>query len=291
MKQLFISNGNIKRKIIIDHTKYILGSNSLNKYYIKQAMKQYFDKAKSGYREEIGSKCSFEIDDSPVDKKNSLFYEVTEDYSINEDTRLSTKALMLKYLETLYGNIEYLDTINTLNILVESLSDEVSEHSFIQSEFSTFSPKTLIKLVSAHYFDESYKDEYDLSYEELINLQLNMLGYIARYSKKYAYLFILVDIPIITDEIKKKIDEISKERLYCLVFTNRIKANQVEDICMEEDHYLDFADEEMVYYILNENSNNLYTLEDIKQMMKDYLKDLNEKEHRSFINNLLTYYK
>lgn len=292
MKQLLISNGNINRTIIIDHTKYVLGSNAVNKYYIKQAVRQYFNKTVSGYREEIGSECYFKIDDSPVDKKNTLFYEVTEDYSINEEAKLSTKSLMLKYLETLYSSIDYMDTLNTLNILVESLSDEVSENAFVQSEFSTYSSKLLTKLVTAHYYeDESYKDEYDLSYEDLIILQLNMINYIAMNSKKYAYIILFVDIPLITDEIRSKIDEMYNDRVYCIVFSKTIRDIEIENICVEEDYFLDFANEEMVYYILNEKSTNLYTLEDIKNMINEYLKDLNSREHISLINNLMSYYK
>lgn len=73
MKQLLISSGNINRTIIIDHIKYVLGSNAMNKYYLKQAVRQYFNKTVSGYREEIGSECYFKIDDSPVDKKIHSF--------------------------------------------------------------------------------------------------------------------------------------------------------------------------------------------------------------------------
>lgn len=292
MKQLLISSGNINRTIIINHTKYVLGSNAMNKYYLKQAVRQYFNKTVSGYREEIGSKCYFKIDDSPVDKKNTFFYEVTENYSINDDAKLSTKSLMLKYLETLYSDVNYMDTFNTLNILVESLSDEVSENAFIQSEFSTYSPKLLTKLVTAHYYeDESYKDEYDLSYEDLIILQLNMINYIAVNAKKYAYIILFIDIPLITDEIRSKIDELSKDRVYCLVFSKTVKDTEIENICIEEDYYLDFANEEMVYYILNEKSSILYTLEDIKNMINEFLKDLSSREHISLINNLMSYYK
>lgn len=292
MKQLLISSGNINRTIIIDHIKYVLGSNAMNKYYLKQAVRQYFNKTVSGYREEIGSECYFKIDDSPVDKKNTLFYEVTENYSINDDAKLSTKSLMLKYLETLYSSVDYMDTLNTMNILIESLSDEVSENAFVQSEFSTYSPKLLTKLVTAHYYeDESYKDEYDLSYEDLIILQLNMIDYIVMNSKKYAYIILFIDIHLITDEIKSKIDEISKDRVYCLVFSKTVKDTEIENICVEEDYFLDFANEEMVYYILNEKSTNLYTLEDIKNMINEYLKDLSSREHISLINNLMSYYK
>lgn len=292
MKQLLISSGNINRTIIINHIKYVLGSNAMNKYYLKQAVRQYFNKTVSGYREEKGSECYFKIDDSPVDKKNTFFYEVTENYSINDDAKLSTKSLMLKYLETLYSDVNYMDTLNTLNILVESLSDEVSENAFIQSEFSTYSPKLLTKLVTAHYYeDESYKDEYDLSYEDLIILQLNMIDYIVKNSKKYAYIILFIDIPLITDEIKSKIDELSKDRVYCLVFSKTVKVTEIENICVEEDYFLDFANEEMVYYILNEKSTDLYTLEDIKNMINEYLKDLNSREHVSLINNLMSYYK
>lgn len=292
MKQLLISSGNINRTIIIDHTKYVLGSNAMNKYYLKQAVRQYFNKTVSGYREEIGSECYFKIDDSPVDKKNTFFYEVTENYSINDDAKLNTKSLMLKYLETLYSGIDYMDTLNTLNILIESLSDEVSENAFVQSEFSTYSPKLLTKLVTAHYYeDESYKDEYDLSYEDLIILQLNMINYIVVHSKKYSYFILFIDIPLITDEIRSKIDELSKDRVYCLVFSKTVKDTEIENMCVEEDYFLDFANEEMVYYILNEKSTNLYTLEDIKNMINEYLKDLKSREHVSLINNLMSYYK
>lgn len=292
MKQLLISSGNINRTIIIDHRKYVLGSNAMNKYYLKQAVRQYFNKTVSGYREEIGSKCYFKIDDSPVDKKNTFFYEVTENYSINDDAKLNTKSLMLKYLETLYSGVDYIDTLNTMNILIESLSDEVSENAFVQSEFSTYSPKLLTKLVTAHYYeDESYKDEYDLSYEDLIILQLNMIDYIVMNSKKYAYIILFIDIPLITNEIKSKIDKLSKDRVYCLVFSKTVKDTEIENICVEEDYFLDFANEEMVYYILNEKSTNLYTLEDIKNMINEYLKDLSSREHVSLINNLMSYYK
>lgn len=292
MKQLLISSGNINRTIIIDHTKYVLGSNAMNKYYLKQAVRQYFNKTVSGYREEIGSECYFKIDDSSVDKKNTFFYEVTENYSINDDAKLNTKSLMLKYLETLYSGIDYMDTLNTLNILIESLSDEVSENAFVQSEFSTYSPKLLTKLVTAHYYqDESYKDEYDLSYEDLIILQLNMIDYIAVHSKKYADIILFIDIPLITDEIKQKIDAISKDRVYCLVFSKVVRDTDIENICFEEDYFLDFANEEMVYYVLNEKSSTLYTLEDIKNMINEYLKDLSSREHISLINNLMSYYK
>lgn len=292
MKQLLISSGNINRTIIVDHIKYVLGSNTMNKYYLKQAVRQYFNKTVSGYREEIGSECYFKIDDSPVDKKNTFFYEVTENYSINDDAKLSTKSLMLKYLETLYSDVNYMDTLNTLNILIESLSDEVSENAFVQSEFSIYSPKLLTKLVTAHYYEnEYYKDEYDLSYEDLIILQLNMIDYIVKNSKKYAYIILFIDIPLITDEIKSKIDELSKDRVYCLVFSKTVKGTEIENICVEEDYFLDFANEEMVYYILNEKSTNLYTLEDIKNMINEYLKDLKSREHVSLINNLMSYYK
>ena len=292
MKQLLISSGNINRTIIVDHIKYVLGSNAMNKYYLKQAVRQYFNKTVSGYREEIGSECYLKIDDSPVDKKNTFFYEVTENYSINDDAKLSTKSLMLKYLETLYSDVNYMDTLNTLNILIESLSDEVSENAFVQSEFSVYSPKLLTKLVTAHYYeDESYKDEYDLSYEDLIILQLNMIDYIAVHSKKYSYFILFIDIPLITDGIKNKIDEMSKDRVYCLVFSKTVRDIEIENICVEEDYFLDFANEEMVYYILNEKSTNLYTLEDIKNMINEYLKDLSSREHVSLINNLMSYYK
>ena len=66
---------------------------------------------------------------------------------------------------------------------------------------------------------------------------------------------------------------------------------KIENICVEEDYFLDFANEEMVYYILNEKSTNLYTLEDIKNMINEYLKDLKSREHVSLINNLMSYYK
>ena len=90
---------------------------------------------------------------------------------------------------------------------------------------------------------------------------------------------------------KRKIDAISNDRVYCLVFSKTVKDIEIENICVEEDYFLDFANEEMVYYILNEKSSTLYTLEDIKNMINEYLKDLSSREHISLINNLMSYYK
>lgn len=118
-----------------------------------------------------------------------------------------------------------------------------------------------------------------------------MIDYIAVHSKKYADIILFIDIPLITDEIKQKIDAISKDRVYCLVFSKVVRDTDIENICFEEDYFLDFANEEMVYYLLNEKSSTLYTLEDIKNMINEYLKDLSSREHISLINNLMSYYK
>ena len=88
-----------------------------------------------------------------------------------------------------------------------------------------------------------------------------------------------------------KTNLISKDRVCCLVFSKTVRDIEIENICVEEDYFLDFANEEMVYYILNEKSSILYTLEDIKNMINEYLKDLSSREHISLINNLMTYYK
>ena len=118
-----------------------------------------------------------------------------------------------------------------------------------------------------------------------------MINYIVVNSKKYAYIILFIDIPLITDEIRSKIDELSKDRVYCLVFSKTVRDIEIENICIEEDYFLDFANEEMVYYVLNEKSSTLYTLEDIKNMINEYLKDLKSREHVSLINNLMSYYK
>ena len=46
-----------------------------------------------------------------------------------------------------------------------------------------------------------------------------------------------------------------------------------------------------VLLLANNQSTNLYTLEEIKNMINEYLKDLKSREHVSLINNLMSYYK
>ena len=67
--------------------------------------------------------------------------------------------MILKYLELRLQDMEYFDTINTINLLFESLSEELKDENGLNTLFDAMDYKHLSKLINPCYFDELQKDE------------------------------------------------------------------------------------------------------------------------------------
>ena len=79
----------------------------------------------------------------------------------------------------------YFDTIGTIDILLESLAEEMNEDDSLNVRFNSVGYKQLIKMLTPFYIDEFQKDEFDLDYEQIILFQLQLVDYITKNSYKY----------------------------------------------------------------------------------------------------------
>lgn len=269
MNLLTIKNGTNKWNLQMNHVKYIISDSSMN-YTLLQAIRLFTLKDKSENRTENNISTKMFINEKEIELKNNMFIEISEMYSLNEDKKLTTKSLMLKYLESKLQNQEYFDTISTIDILLNSLSEEVNDESVLKIMFNGANYKQLIKMLSPYYEDELQKDEFDLTRDELILFQLDLVEYISNHNSKYDNIFAFGKLDNLSDKILQKINKI--ENVILMIFTNYYNdLMNVQNTALLQDKIIDLADMEQIYYDLSQKSLQTYTLQEVEQMTIDYL--------------------
>lgn len=272
MKILTIKNGTNKWNLQMDHVKYIISDSSMN-YTLLQAIRLFTSKDKSENRTENNISTKMFINEKEIEIKNNMFIEITEMYSLNEDKKLTTKSLMLKYLESKLQNQKYFDTISTIDILLNSLSEEVNDESTLKIMFNGANYKQLIKMLSPYYEDELQKDEFDLTRDELILFQLDLVEYISNHNSKYDNIFVFGKLDNLSDKILQKINKI--ENVILMIFTNYYNdLMNVQNTALLQDKIIDLADMEQIYYDLSQKSLQTYTLQEVEQMIINYLQQI-----------------
>ena len=278
MNLLTIKNGTNKWNLQMNHIKYIISDSSTN-YTLLQAIRLFTSKDKSENRTENNISTKMLINEKEIEFKNNMFIEISEMYSLNEDKKLTTKSLMLKYLEIKLQNQDYFDTISTIDILLNSLSEEVNDESMLKIMFNGANYKQLIKLLSPYYEDELQKDEFDLTRDELILFQLDLIEYISNHNSKYDNIFVFGKLDNLSNKILQKINNIENVKL--IIFTNYYNdLMNVQNVALLQDKIIDLADMEQIYYDLSQKSFQTYTLQEVEQMTIDYLQQTyTHKEH------------
>lgn len=225
------------------------------------------------------------INEKEIELKNNMFIEISEMYSLNEDKKLTAKSLMLKYLEIKLQNQDYFDTISTIDILLNSLSEEVNDESMLKIMFNGANYKQLIKMLSPYYEDELQKDEFDLTRDELILFQLDLVEYISNYNSKYDNIFIFGKLDNLSDRILQKINKIQNVKL--MIFTNYYNdLMNIQNAALLQDKIIDFADMEQIYYNLSQKSLRTYMLQEVEQMTINYLQQTYTQETHDIYQEL-----
>lgn len=284
MNLLTIKNGTNKWNLQMNHVKYIISDSSMN-YTLLQAIRLFTSKDKSENRTENNTSTKMFINEKEIEFKNNMFIEISEMYSLNEDKKLTTKSLMLKYLEIKLQNQNYFDTISTIDILLNSLSEEVNDESMLKIMFNGANYKQLIKMLSPYYEDELQKDEFDLTRDELILFQLDLVEYISNHNSKYDNIFVFGKLDNLSDKILQKINKIENVKL--IIFTNYYNdLMNVQNAALLQDKIIDFADMEQIYYDLSQKSLQTYTLQEVEQMTINYLQQTYTQETHDIYQEL-----
>lgn len=286
MNKITIKNGNKKYDIVINKVKYVFSSNQ-DEFKIKQSFRNYFSRSKSEFRKENGNSNKVLFNDKDLDVKRTLFIEINSDFSINEDCKLNSKSLILKYLELRLQDMEYFDTINTINLLFESLSEELKDENGLNTLFDTMDYKHLSKLINPYYFDELQKDEYDLTFEELLLFQIKLIQYISFKNRLYEYIIVFIDLDEVTQDLIQQINALSNCFVIC--FSKNYVVEMNDNVAIIENEVFDLSNIEEVYTYFYQKSSNILPIEEVKLYMKQYIVDKYTYKKIDIIDELIKY--
>lgn len=286
MNKITIKNGNNKYDITINRVKYVFSSNQ-DEFKIKQSFRNYFSKNKSEFRKENGNSNKVLFNDKDLDVKRTLFVEINSDFSINEDCKLNSKSLILKYLELRLQDREYFDTINTINLLFESLSEELKDENGLNTLFDAMDYKHLSKLINPYYFDELQKDEYDLTFEELLLFQIKLIKYISLNNNFYEYIIVFIDLDEVTQNLIQQINSLLN--CYVICFSKNYVSEMNDNVAIIENEVFDLSNIEEVYAYFYQKSSNILLIEEVKLYMKQYIIDKYTYKKIDIIDELIKY--
>lgn len=269
MNKLTVKKGNTSYELAIEHVKYCLGNNFIDKHKFKNIIFEVFNGSKpTEYAMNYTGNSVMLFNDHPIMSKFWNFYYVNENYSINSDMRLTTKSLSSLYFETIFNKMEHFETINTLNILIESLAQEIESGNWNVS-FSLFSSKQLVKLLTPIYLlEENQANEYDLDYEQSIIMQLEMINLIVENIKIKKHLC-LIEIPLLTENIQKAIEQLKGKCIVIVMLSAYSVAVNVEDVYIFEQETFDLSDEVLLFQLFNDKG--ISTIEEANIIMKNEL--------------------
>lgn len=286
MNKITIKNGNKKYDITINRVKYVFSSNQ-DEFKIKQSFRNYFSKNKSEFRKENGNSNKVLFNDKDLDVKRTLFVEINSDFSINEDCKLNSKSLILKYLELRLQDMEYFDTINTINLLFESLSEELKDENGLNTLFDAMDYKHLSKLINPYYFDELQKDEYDLTFEELLLFQIKLIKYISLKNDFYECIIVFINLDEVTQSLIQQINSLLN--CYVICFSKNYVLEMSDDAAIIENEVFDLSNIEEVYAYFYQKSSNILPIEEVRLYMKQYIIDKYTYKKIDIIDELIKY--
>lgn len=264
MNLLTIKKGNRRYELQIDQVKYCIGNNFEEKFeFIKILNEVMLSSKESEYSNNNIGHAQVLLNEQNITSKNNCYYRVNHYYSINNDLKLNTHSLVAKYLEILISQNSNIDTISTINLLLESFTNELSNE-LIYLKFITYTPKQFLKILLPVFFKENDKaNEYDLSYNELVILQLKMIDFISRNQINKS--ICLIEIPYLTKEINDYVIEMNNCFVIILFYKTDLILN-LNDIYLFDNTSLDLNDEEQIYNtFLNKG---ICTLQEAKEKMK-----------------------
>lgn len=269
MNLLTVKKGNKRYDLQIGNIKYCIGNNFEEKYNFINILKETFLSSKeSEYSINNSGEAQVLINDKEIKLKEINFYYINHNYSIINDLKLTTHSLIAKYLEVLIAQDNNIDTINTINFLLESFTNEL-DNELIYPRFITYTPKQFLKILLPIFLkEEDQANEYDLSYNEIILFQLKMIDYISNHQSNK--ILCLIELPLLTQEI----DDYLKKMKNCINVVMIYKTNNsllYRNIYLFDDQHIDLNDEQQIYNLyLNKG---ICTLQEAQQMIINNIKN------------------
>lgn len=271
MRKLTIKKGIFKTDLLIDKYKFIIGNNEIQKLNLKRALKEFqVGLPLSEYEEENHNNVHVYLDDNELTQKKINIYFISPNYEFYQELKLQSKSILLKAIINELSDESYIETFLTIQSLTEMLCIQFNEDHDIKLRDIKISPTTFAKLIEPTLvIDDFEMNEFDLSIEDFICLQLDLIRQATSISKQEN--LIIVDCPIVTNKIQDKVKEISNSMI--IVFCRTIQTDYLLNNCYLIDKLtIDLADEESIYERI---CNEILCVSDLKEgvnYMEEYVK-------------------
>lgn len=276
MKKITIPLNDGKLEISIDKYKIFYGSNYICKYNIIKTLKSFFLSSTSDSNSFTNNNIL--LNDSLINRKDWLLYEVNQNFNLEDDVKLGSKSLILKYLESKMVDFEYDDSFITIKTILENIETDYFENiNYFDEEFSIkfsfdeITTKKILKLLSGKILINGSEDSmYNLSYYQIIKLQLMMLNEISNTSEKE---IIIVLDGHVDDKILDTIDMTNFKNCLLLIFTgSRHKVRCIDDYCLVNKLNIDLFDDLSIHeHILGKLPYYVENKEQLIPIIADYV--------------------
>lgn len=271
MKKLTIKKGIYRTDLLIDKYKFIIGNNEIQKLNLKRAIKEFrVGLPLSEYEEENHNNVHVYLDDNELTQKKINIYFISPNYEFYQELKLQSKSILLKAIINELSDESYIETFLTIQSLTEMLCIQFNEDHDIKLRDIKISPTTFAKLIEPTLvIDDFEMNEFDLSIEDFICLQLDLIRQATSISKQEN--LIIVDCPIVTNKIQDKVKEISNSMI--IVFCRTIQTDYLLNNCYLIDKFtIDLADEESIYECIYNEILCVSNLKEGVNYMKEYVK-------------------
>lgn len=271
MHKVSIHNNGEFVEFIVNRSKLVIGRDyEVKNTIIKMFLNKFNKVGNSDYCENNYSN-KLMIDEEDISISDYDFFYVNSRFNLNDDLKLGTKSLSLRYLNALFDNIEYEDTFQTVNILLTDLIENLisdEESSIIPNIGFQMTKKHLVKLIEMSFLkDDEEINNYDLSLKEKISLQLNLIKTITKTSNKR--IIILYDSPFLDVKDYDLINTISDISILLIESTN---VNVCKDFYLSDFFHIDLLDDNSIYEVCFEDNDNHITIGEMKdKLVREYL--------------------
>lgn len=257
----------------VQNYKILYGENYIKKYEIFNKIERYF-------RVRSNDDCYNEVllDDEPLNKSDFLFFKITSNFDLEEEFKLGSKSLTKKYLELKLQNIEYLEELNTLKIILESLNDNYVANNLnikcndkiLRFSFDEIDNKQLIKLIDVKLTTEyENMNVYDLNYHEVILMQLKMIEEMISLSDKPV--FLLIDCYLDEYLLNEILSINVNDSIILINISAEHRVKNINDYLLVNNSVIDTFDEVLLYYLINKINIFISDVYDFKKLLISYI--------------------
>ena len=271
MRKLTIKKGIYRTDLLIDKYKYIIGNNEIEKLNLKRSLKEFqVGLPLSEYEEENHNNVHIYLDDDELTQKKINIYFISPNYEFYQELKLQSKSILLKAIINELSDESYIETFLTIQSLTEMLCMQFNEGHDIKLRDIKISPTIFAKLIEPTLIIDDFEmNEFDLSIEEFICLQLDLIRQATSITKQEN--LIVVDCPIMTNKIQGKIKDISNSMI--IVFCRTIQTDYQLNSCYLIDKItIDLADEESIYERICSEILCVSNLKEGVNYMEEYVK-------------------